>query len=184
MLKLVEQKLAVMAIYVCENPPAPGNYGMLQVYKDRGRTIARVRNPLTRRRVKSAPEFANTRKYADLLVLASPLASAAHRTLPEGRQRTHYQQLTGKAIQWLKKGKSVADVQLLLEEAVEEIRKQLKQQRIQTLLQLRRAGRKAVFTVPAIAQSQPGGRIYTSIIRKRAQQLAFAVDYSPGAGST
>lgn len=127
-----------MAIFTGDHPPPPGNYGRFQVYIDRGRTIGRVPNPLKRKRVKTAPEFANTRKYADLLATASPLASAAHRSLPSNRQRTHYQQLAGKAIQWLKQGKSAAEVQILLLEAAEVICKGLTPEKSQPSIKQRR----------------------------------------------
>lgn len=140
-----------MAKYVCENPPPPGNYGLIQVYIDRGITCARVPNPLEGERVKSAPEFANTRKHAGLFAQAAPLAAVVHRTLPENRQRTHYQKLAGKAYQWLKAGKSREEVQLLLPEAAEEMRKELKQQRIKALIAERRKERKPVFSIPAVA---------------------------------
>lgn len=145
-----------MAIYVCDNPPPPGNYGRFQVYVDRGRTIGRVPNPLEGVRVKNAPEFANTRKYADLLATASPLASAVHRTLPANRKRTHYQQLAGMAIQWLKEAKTVLEVQLLLQEAAELIRRELKRKRAQELVAERKKCRKAVVAIPTFFVPETG----------------------------
>lgn len=114
-----------MAKYVIPNPPPPGNYGVINVYIDRGITVARMRNPLSSSRVKTAPEFAGLRRYSDWLAIASPLASAAHRTLPENRRRKHYQQLAGKAIQWLKEGKSIAEVKALLTQAAAVISREL-----------------------------------------------------------
>lgn len=168
-----------MAIYVCDHPPPPGNYGILQVYIDRGRTIARVPNPLDGKRVKNAPEFASTRKYAELLAVASPLASAAHRTLPATRQRVHYQRLAGKAIQWLKEGKSAEEVQLLLIEAVEEIRKELKQQRIETLIELRKACRKSVFSIAAAVTAPTQEKRIPLMSRKTNRKFHLSVSYPP-----
>lgn len=164
-----------MAIYVCENPPAPGKYGILQVYKDRGRTIARIYNPLSGERVNTAPEFANTRKHAAWLAIASPLASAAHRTLPAGRQRAHYQQLAGKTIQWLKEGKSPAEVQLLLLEAVEDIRKELKQQRLQVLWKQRKSVSRSTFSMSAFAVLKATGKVAGTIKENHAWQYGFGV---------
>lgn len=155
-----------MAIYVSDNPPPPGNYGRYQVYIDRGRTIGRVPNPLSGGRVKNAPEFANTRKYASLLAAASPLASAIHRTLPVNRTRAHYQQLAGKAIQWLKDGKTTEEVQLLLQEAADLMRITLKNQQIQEGIAERKKGRKrrkewkrmgtvSVISLPVVHRSKP-----------------------------
>ncbi|BAV06041.1 hypothetical protein SAMN05421788_106112 [Filimonas lacunae] len=134
-----------MAKYVCESPPVPGNYGIIQVYKRQGVTIARVRNPLCGKRVQTAPEFAGTRKYAQLLAIASPLASAVHQALPANRQRSHYQQLAGKAIQWLKEGKSEVEVRVLLQEAAEDIRSVLQPQRLKTGKARRSVRKKSVF---------------------------------------
>lgn len=138
-----------MAIYVCDNPPPPGIYGPLRIYKDRGRTIACTYHPLDGDRVKHAPEFAGTRKHAAFLAQAAPLASAAYSTLPAARKRAHYQQLAGKAIQGLKAGKSVAEVHELLLEAVEAIRREWKREKIQALPGQRKTSRKPVFCLPA-----------------------------------
>ncbi|GGH77140.1 hypothetical protein HNQ91_004195 [Filimonas zeae] len=146
-----------MAIYVCDNPPPPGNYGRYQVYIDRGRSIGRVPNPLDSGRVKNAPEFANTRKHAALLAKAAPLASAAHRTLPDNRKRTHYQQLAGMAIQWLKQDKQEAEIQLLLQEATALMRRQLKRQKVQELLAERKKDGKRVFALPSPVVPERGG---------------------------
>lgn len=164
--KLKEQDCGTMAKYVCENPPLPGNYGSLQVYIDRGITCARVPNPLCGKRVKTAPEFANTRKYAAVLAIASPLASAAHNTLPASRQRAHYHKLVGKAVQWVKAGKSADEIQVLLTDAADSIRKELKSKRIKALIHQKKKGRKPVFSIPAatipfdIDDSIPTGRVH------------------------
>ncbi|SIS98194.1 hypothetical protein SAMN05421788_102471 [Filimonas lacunae] len=132
-----------MAKYVCENPPAPGMYGKLQVYIREGITLGRIPSPLCRKRVKTAPEFAKTRKYAELLATASPLASEVHKMLPVNRERKHYQLLAGKAIQWLKEGRTVEEVRVLLVEAGEMVRRELEPKNIKTSLRRRITCRKS-----------------------------------------
>jgi hypothetical protein len=95
--------------------------------------------------VKTAPEFAGTRKHAALLAMASPLASAAYRTLPVGKQRAHYQQLAGRVMQWLRQEKSLEQIQLLLQEAVEAVRTVLKRQRVLALIAQKKKVRKPVW---------------------------------------
>jgi hypothetical protein len=176
-----------MAKYMCENPPLPGNYGSLQVYIDRGITCARVRNPLCGRRVKTAPEFANTRKYAAVLAIASPLASAAHNTLPASRQRAHYHKLVGKAVQWVKAGKSADEIQVLLTEAATAIRKELKKQWIKALIHQKKKGRKPVYSIPAattpfdIDDSIPTGRVHRArrSVFRGAYALSGPLTYRP-----
>lgn len=137
-----------MAKYVCENPPPPGNYGILQVYISKGITCVRVPDTLDGKRVKTAPEFANTRKHASLFAQAAPLAAVVHRTLPMNKQRAHYQLLAGKAYQWLKAGNTPEEVHLLLLEAAELIRKALNRERVKAFLAERKKGSKQVFVIP------------------------------------
>lgn len=113
-----------MAIFVGE-PPFVGTRGGITIYKVNGQYRVRRCNRLNRKRVKTAPEFTGLRRYAHWLKMASPLASAIYATLPANRQRKHYQQLTGKAIQWLQEGLSVNTIAERLQEAAVCIRRQL-----------------------------------------------------------
>lgn len=94
------------------------NDGNVCFYVACGEGRVRANRPPASRRVKTAPEFAGLRNYANLLKLASPLASAMHKTIPKGRQRHHYQRLTGVAIQAMKAGKSRKEVEVLLQQEV------------------------------------------------------------------
>ncbi|BAV08745.1 hypothetical protein SAMN05421788_101202 [Filimonas lacunae] len=78
--------------------------GGVNFYIANGQGLARISNPLSSKRVKTAPEFAGLRRYADLLKTASPLASAVYKTLPAGKKRRDYQKLAGKALLLLKAG--------------------------------------------------------------------------------
>ncbi|BAV09595.1 hypothetical protein SAMN05421788_1011031 [Filimonas lacunae] len=167
-----------MAKWVCDNPPAPGMYGLMQVYKRQGVTLGRVHNPLCGKRVKAAPEFAGTRKYADLLAIASPLASAVHRTLPENRQRCHYQMLAGKAIQWLKEGKSETETHVLLLEAAEVIRKELKPQKIKVRSK-KKAERKPAFCIQLRITPSVSSRFSCMQRKKSVRRNMCSVGYWP-----
>lgn len=166
-----------MAIYTCENPPPAGRYGPLRIYKSKGRTIACMANPLSGERVKHAPEFANTRKHAELLAIASPLAAAAYSTLPDGRKRTHYQQLAGKAIHWLKADKNVAEVQILLQRAAAAIAKTFEEQQIPRLIASEKAGGNLLFSLPA--QRSIGSRKHRTGANRRTRKAAASLE-GPG----
>jgi hypothetical protein len=80
-------------------------------YEMNGKGYARISNPLSSKRVKTAPEFEGTRRHAALLQQASPLACTVYKTLPkEKRNATHRRRLTGTAIQMLKQGHAVAAI--------------------------------------------------------------------------
>jgi RNase P protein component len=74
-------------------------------YKLKTEYYARQKSSLSGRRVKKDPAFAETMKYAELLATASRIGSVVYRSLSkEKRERRLYQQLTGMAMQLLKKG--------------------------------------------------------------------------------
>lgn len=72
-----------------------GTFGCLCFYISRGMALVRVSNPLSSERVKTAPEFAGLRRYAELLKIASPLASAVYKALPQGKKRSDYVIISG-----------------------------------------------------------------------------------------
>lgn len=94
-------------------------------YIANGEGLVRASNPLSSVRVKEAPEFAGLRRYADWLKVASPMAAEAYKALPATRKRTHYQKLTGKAIHWLKQGKTREEATALLAEEITLITREL-----------------------------------------------------------
>ena len=74
-------------------------------YKLHGEHYARLKSSLNGKRIKTDKVFQNTMKYAALLAEASKVGSVVYHLLPkEKRERKVYQQLTGKAMQLLKKG--------------------------------------------------------------------------------
>ncbi|MDR6341905.1 hypothetical protein HNQ91_004982 [Filimonas zeae] len=102
-----------MAIFTGE-PPFVGTRGGITIYRCGGQWRVRRCNRLCTKRVKTSAEFAGLRRYAHWLAIAAPLAAEVYRTLPDCRKRSHYQRLAGKAIQYVKDGKSSEDVMLLL----------------------------------------------------------------------
>lgn len=85
-------------------------------YEMNGKGYARISNPLSSSRVKTAPEFAGTRRHAALLQQASPIACAVYKTLPkEKRNATHRRKLTGTAIQMLKQGNTITVIETQLQ---------------------------------------------------------------------
>jgi hypothetical protein len=74
-------------------------------YQMHGKHYARLKSSLSGKRVKTSTGFKNTMQYAALLANASRIGSIVYRLLPkERRARRVYQQLTGRAMQLLKKG--------------------------------------------------------------------------------
>lgn len=95
-------------------------------YEMHGKGYVRTSNPLSRERVKTAPEFAGTRRYADYLKTASPVASALYKTLPKDkRQPAQRYALTGLGITLLKAGKTVTEMEALLAQETEQMREAL-----------------------------------------------------------
>jgi hypothetical protein len=87
-------------------------------YKLYGEHYARLKSSLSGKKVKTGASFQNTMKNAALLAEASKIGSVVYRLLPkEKRERKVYQQLTGRAIQLLKKGMTKEDVIALLRDA-------------------------------------------------------------------
>lgn len=103
-------------------------------YEANGEGLARVSNPPEAKRVKKAAEFKELRRYSDYLKLASPLASAMHKKLPVGRQRHHYQRLTGVAIQGLKRGVGMETVIQLMEQEMELICSEIREGRVTAMV--------------------------------------------------
>lgn len=85
-------------------------------YKLNGKFYARRASTLSRKRVKNAPAFALTRKYASLMAEASKLAAAVYRPIPRSkRKHALYRAMTGQAMALLKKGVDKAVVSKQLE---------------------------------------------------------------------
>ena len=100
-----------------------GTVGNVTGYEMGGQYLLREKSNLTGERVKTDPAFAETMRRADYVKLASPMASAVHRTLPkEKRTRAHYQELFGKANSMFNAGCTVEDVQGMLVREAEAIR--------------------------------------------------------------
>ena len=84
-------------------------------YQMEGKHYARLKSSLSSKRVKTSAAFKNTMMYAALLANASRIGSVVYRALPKERKgRKVYQQLTGKAMQLLKKGMAKENVIALL----------------------------------------------------------------------
>ena len=85
-------------------------------YKLNGKFYARRASTLSRKRVKNAPAFALTRKYASLMAEASKLAAEVYRPIPRSkRKHALYRAMTGQAMALLKKGVDKAEVSKQLE---------------------------------------------------------------------
>jgi hypothetical protein len=81
-----------------------GTIGGISFYRLYEEHYARSKSSLTRKRVKHDPAFKNTMSYAALLANAAKIASIIYHTLPvEQKSRKKYQEMTGKAMQLLKK---------------------------------------------------------------------------------
>jgi len=94
-------------------------------YRMNGKYYARRKSTLSRKRVKKDKAFALTRKYAELLGMASSIAARVYRLLPKAqKQLSLYRAMTGKAMGMLKQGVSEEEVKACLErEARKGIRK-------------------------------------------------------------
>lgn len=92
-----------------------GTIGNVCFYKLNKKYYARTKSSLSGKRVKKSPAFRNTMKYAGLFAKASVIGSAVYRLLPKvKRERKVYQQLTGRAMQMLKKGMTADEVLTIL----------------------------------------------------------------------
>lgn len=93
-----------------------GNVAGICYYKMNGKYYARRKSTLSRKRVKNAPAFALTRKYASLMAEASKLAAAIYRPIPRSRRKhALYRAMTGQAMTLLKRGMDKAEVRAQLE---------------------------------------------------------------------
>lgn len=99
-------------------------------YISHGQGFVRACRAPDSKRVKTAPEFAGLRRYSDFLALAAPIASIMHQHLPQGKQRHHFQRLTGVAIQGMKAGRCSEDILLLMQEEAQLICKEIREGRV------------------------------------------------------
>ena len=94
-----------------------GTIGQLCFYRLHDDYYARTKSSLSGARVKNDPAFAQTMFYAGLLKEASVLASSVYRKMnKDKRKHALYRQMTGRAMRLLKEGKSIAEINLLLEQ--------------------------------------------------------------------
>ena len=124
-----------------------GRVGNLVYYKMDGKYYARAVSSLNGKRVKRDPKFKRTMEFAKLFGKASKLASAVHRSLPNGiRSHKLYQKMAGKANQLLMQGLDERSIDLQLREFAY-------------------AGRKAVQKVVSVKtiQQKPAGVKYAKL---------------------
>ena len=82
-----------------------GTRGGVTTYKMWTRYYVRRKSSLTAERVREAPEFAETRRYATLLGTAAKIGSVLYRELTPNRQRKFsYQFVTGQVMKLLRSG--------------------------------------------------------------------------------
>ncbi len=86
-----------------------GRQGDLLGYRMAGEHYVRIISSLTSKRVKKDPAFRLTMQNAGLLGKASKIASATYRQLP-AKEHQFYRNLTGKAMQLLKQGRTAEEV--------------------------------------------------------------------------
>jgi hypothetical protein len=83
----------------------------LQFYKMDGKYYVRKKSSLTGRRVKTDKAFTLTMAYADLLKMASPIASKVYLQMPKNERDNKYRQkLVGLAMQMIKQGMPVEEI--------------------------------------------------------------------------
>src|SRR4030095_6884031 len=81
-----------------------GTIGDICFYQLHEEYYARTKSSLSGKRVKKDPAFKLTMQYAGLLACASKIASVVYKKLgAEEKSRKKYQEMTGKAMQLLKK---------------------------------------------------------------------------------
>ncbi|RTL47969.1 MAG: hypothetical protein EKK39_13010 [Sphingobacteriales bacterium] len=83
-----------------------GTFNGLTFYVVNGRQLVRTKTSINQQRFNTDPAFEKLRQYSEWLKLASPMASKIYRQLPP--QKGLQQRLTGRLIQWLKKGVPLA----------------------------------------------------------------------------
>lgn len=82
-----------------------GTRGGITTYKMWTRYYVRRKSSLTAERVREAPEFAETRRYATLLGTAAKIGSVLYRELTPNRKRKFsYQFVTGQVMKLLRNG--------------------------------------------------------------------------------
>lgn len=83
----------------------------LQFYKMDGKHYVRKKSSLTGRRVKTDKAFTRTMAYADLLKIASPIASGVYLQMPKnGRNNKYRLKLVGIAMEMIKQGITVEEI--------------------------------------------------------------------------
>lgn len=83
----------------------------LQFYKMDGKYYARKKSSLTAKRVKKDKAFELTMAFADMLGIASKIASSVYRQIPgEERKHSYFRKMTGIAYSLLKEGVSIEKV--------------------------------------------------------------------------
>jgi hypothetical protein len=82
----------------------------LTFYKLEGNYYVRQKSSLTRKRVKTDPAFANTRKENDLMALASSTASRVYQQLKPNSKVHQYRKLTAEAKRLYRQGLKPATV--------------------------------------------------------------------------
>src|SRR2546421_4500130 len=92
-----------------------GTYGDVTFYRFKGVYYARMKSSLDGKRVLKDRSFANTRRHASQLAMASKMASEVYRSFV-GRERKveYFREMTGIAKKALHKGKNEKEVKDLL----------------------------------------------------------------------
>ncbi|MFT3823434.1 MAG: hypothetical protein QM731_05915 [Chitinophagaceae bacterium] len=91
--------------------------GCITFYRRGDKWYARQKSSLSRRRVKTSKEFANTMKSAHRLGRAAKHAAAVYSKLPESWKLFElYRKLTGIAVRLLKEGRGCNDIRHALEQ--------------------------------------------------------------------
>ena len=133
-------------------PPFTGTVGPVTIYKRYDEYIMRSRSSLTAERVKTDPAFRKTMQYANLMGMASPIASTIYALLPKHRQKHElFRKLVGEVTTWLKYhwskddiidylSKQYADKQQPVEGAVTRLRVDYRARRAALNRNLRRQG--------------------------------------------
>lgn len=132
-----------------------GCSGGICFYRMDGQYYQRRKSSLSRKRVKRDPAFSRTMHYAGLLGNASRLAADVYRVLPRV-QKKHalYRQLTGEAMQLLKKGMEASAV-------TEQLRQYLASLTVKQALVTKPAGQcRPVKKLRLIARKPAAGRSF------------------------
>jgi hypothetical protein len=92
-----------------------GTFGNICFYEMDGKSYARKKSSLTRKRVLKAKEFEKTRNYASKMAIAARIGSVIYKALPDDiKNRWFYRAITGEAASLLYKGREEQEVKELL----------------------------------------------------------------------